>query len=62
MPNITESVCIRRIESGKLNEEDRLDLCRILAKAGYIVAVERRRTDKSTYEYMVVGYTKEAQR
>ena len=62
MPNITESVCIRRIESGKLNEEDRLDLCRILAKAGYIVSVERRRTDKSTYEYVVVGYTKEVGR
>jgi hypothetical protein len=43
------------MESGKLNEEDRLDLCRVLAKAGYIVAIERRKY-KSQYEYVVVGY------
>ena len=63
MSNIKESICIKKMPNGSLNSEDRLDLCRLLAKAGYTVAVEKRKIPgKRTTEYVVVGYIKEGER
>ncbi len=45
-------IVIKKQKTGSLNNEDRLDLCRLLAKAGYIVGNVKL---KGTSEYVVIA-------
>ena len=53
-----EQVVIVQQKDGSLNAEDRLELSKILIKAGYTVAIEKRKVGKAT-KYVVVGYIQE---
>lgn len=53
-----EAIVIERQRNARWNDEDRLELCRLLVKAGYTVAIERRQVGTGK-EAVVVGYVQE---